>query len=299
MTSATLASRAASMARPSGEEQAQYVPPAEPEAPAVGEVEFDEEAPLDYPVPEQVPVHVAWHRVMCDITHIAKTRKVAEGKLKYSFRGVEDVVQAFAASLRRHGVIVAPSEVRTTYTSSSSRGGTTMRECTVVIKWKVLGPTGEELPIPLESAGEAMDYQDKSTTKAQSIALRTFLTTLGMVPTGDPEPEAESAEIERGEPGVSPGAYLAEITNPYTARERFREIWNEMGRHGLLTAVVEHDGDRGELGALYRKIGSERWPKPKPAAVEHSGPHDDSGFNPECAGCETESAAADRKAAAS
>lgn len=300
MSAATLAERTAEKARGTvdaeGEQEALPVPtPAQLIAQDEPQSEdYDEFAEREYPMPEQVPVHVAWYRVMCDVRAIAKNRKVNEGRLKFSFRGVEDVVQAFAGPMRKHGVIVAPSAVTATYSSTTSKGGASMRECGVVVQWKVIGPTGDVWDVPLASAGEGMDGQDKATAKAEAIALRWFLTTLGMVPTGDPEPEAESAKIERGAPGVSVGEYLAEITNPYTARERFRQIWNELGRHQLHNEVVEYEGQRGTLQALYAKIGNERWPKRQPDAPQHNG-HAEGVWTEGCEGCAAESHAIEQR----
>ncbi len=250
----------------------------------------------DYPVPAQVPAHVAWHRVMCDVRSIAKEREVTKGPAQFKFRGIEEVTQAFSGSLRKHGVIVGPVGAKASYTTSSSKSGTSMRECAVVVTWAVIGPMGDMMPTTFETAGEAVDYSDKSTTKAQSIALRTLLLTLGMVPVSDPEPEMESAEIERGEPGVSPQAYLAEITNPHTPRERMREIYNELGRYRLVNSVVEHEGVAVELGPLFLRVSGERWPKPKPATPQHR-EHPAGEWLDGCEGCIAESADVDQKLA--
>jgi hypothetical protein len=262
----TLADRAATLAgahaapQMAPVEEPAYVP--QPDAP---------EAPRIYTKPEQIPVHEAWNRVMQDVTYIKKTRNVTSGPAKFAFRGIEDVVQAFGVSVRRHGVIVAPTKVVPSYTTSSSKSGTSMRECTVVVTWTVIGPMGDTMPVQFESAGEAADYSDKSTTKAQSIAERTLLVILGLVPTDDPEPELESADIERGDAAVTPRAYYAEITNPLTPRERFRQIYNELGQHRLVDTVMPHEGEEITLGKLFMRVGEERWPKaPQRAAAPES-----------------------------
>lgn len=266
-------------------------------APEVAPIALD--APREYATPEQIPVHQAWNRVMQDVTYIKKTRNVTSGPAKFAFRGIEDVVQAFGASVRRHGVIVAPTRVVPSYTTSSSKSGTSMRECTVVVTWTVIGPMGDTMPVQFESAGEAADYSDKSTTKAQSIAERTLLVILGLVPTDDPEPELESADMVRGDARVSPHAYYAEITNPMTPRERFRQIYNELGQHRLVETVMEHEGEKITLGKLFMRVGDARWPRPAPrqaAGPGHDG-HPAGEWADGCAGCIAESTAADQAAA--
>lgn len=301
--SSALAQQAARLANGNGPARQDEVPvptPGQLMGQDTTEDEFDELADGHYPTPEQVKVHVAWHRVMCDVRAIAKNRRVTEGKAKFAFRGVEDVVQAFAGPLRRHGVIVAPTAVTTSYTSSTSKSGTGMRECTATVSWAVIGPMGDVLPVPLASAGEGMDYQDKATAKAEAIALRWFLTTLGMVPTGDPEPEAESAQIERGN-SSSPHvhAYYAEITDPGTSFERFRQIYHELDKHQLVPSMVEHQGQRTSLGALYMRVRNERWPRQQPqqsGAPAHRD-HPEGEWMDGCEGCIAESRAMDQQAA--
>lgn len=262
------------------------------------------EGPRVYYKPEQIPVHEAWNRVMQDVTYIKKNRQVTSGPAKFAFRGIEDVVQAIGASVRRHGVIVAPTRVVPSYTTSSSKSGTAMRECTVVVTWTVIGPMGDAMPTTFESAGEAADFSDKSTTKAQSIAERTLLVILGMIPTDDPEPELESAEMMRGDARVSPHAYYAEITNPMTPRERFRQIYNELGQHRLVDTAMEHEGEQVTLGKLFMRVGEQRWPKkpeapapvPRPVLPAHD-PHPAGEWADGCPGCMAESVAIDQEAA--
>lgn len=300
MSTQTLAERAAALAgsRPEGLTAAAVGPFLDPDAAQHVLPAYEAGAVADgdgaYPVPEQIPAHVAWHRVMCDVRSIAKTRQTDSGA-KFKFRGVEDVMLAFSGSLRRHGVIVAPIGAKTSYVSSTSKSGSAMRECDVVVTWAVIGPMGDQLPVTLETAGEAVDYSDKATTKAQSIALRTLLTTLGMVPTSDPEPEAESADIERGDPAAPTAElYFTEITNPYTPRERFRQIHNELQAHRLGSVIVEYEGVKGELSGLLMKIGAERWPARAATPPGHD--HAD-GYSPACAACRADQVEADRSLA--
>lgn len=262
------------------------------QADAVAVLEPDDlDTELDDTEPDDVPVHVAWRRVMREVRAIAKTRQVAPDKdgkgPRYKFRGVEDVVKAFSGSIRRHGIIIGPQKVEPTY----STAGTRSRDCTVIVTWFVMGPRGDFWPCQIQTAGEAMDYQDKATTKAQSIALRTLMTTLGFVPTEDPEPELESAQMERGDPTPTAASYADEISNPYTPRERFRQIHNEIRQHRLVGAPVEHQGERMALGQMLDRVGLERWPK-VPAHTNHPVGEWAEG----CAGCQAMSDAIDRQA---
>ncbi len=82
---------------------------------------------------------------------------------------------------------------------------------------------------------------------------------------------------------------------PMTPKERMRQVYNELGRHRLLTHVVEHGDQRLELGQLLLSVSEERWPKVR--EPQHEGVHDESNFSPECKLCQAQSAEADRQAA--
>ncbi|MGW5130390.1 ERF family protein [Streptomyces sp. NPDC004135] len=220
--------------------------------------DLDFEANEDYPTPDMVPVHLAWLRVRNDVRAVAKSdRHVENGKLKYHFRGIESALNAFGPATLRHGITVMAVDMQTTYRDTKSSRGNPMRECTVVVTWQILGPKGDSLPL-LKSAGESLDSGDKGTAKAQSLALRALLFNTGMIPTGDPEPEA--AHVERGEaPQRSANDYRDEIVNPKTSLGRLEQISYELTNARMLHVLVTNEnGDEETLDALGRRIYTER-----------------------------------------
>lgn len=227
---------------------------------------FDEFEPGDDD-PEQVPVHVAWNRLMRDVRKIAKAGLFESEygkKQTWRYRGADHVINEFGPAQRKHGLIIAPIDIQTEYTTGSSKGGSTYRECTLKIRWCVQGPAGDVLPYNPMSAAEAQDYADRSTTKAQTVALRTLLLTLAQVPTGDPDPESEY--IERGEQQVrSPQSYLAEILNESTSGQRMWQIKQELYATRQAGAMVPNENGQDEaIGDLVTRIGEARFaPKPK------------------------------------
>jgi hypothetical protein len=220
------------------------------------DIEMDEPGPDG---PEQVPVHVAWSRVMGEIRKIGKHDKYNAAGTRYDFRGVDRTVNAFAPVLRKHGVLVLPVSVEPSYRDTKTSKGNAMHECTVRVRWMVMGPAGDTLPQLLESAGEALDSMDKSSAKAQSVALRVLLLTAGMVPTGDPDPD--SVNVERGEaPMRSATSYRDEVLEDQPSRERMRQIVFELRqqrRGGEL--VTNESGDQEAIGTLVERIGKERF----------------------------------------
>lgn len=252
----TLAERAAAAA---GRTDTTTAPAAEPQEPTVQPPTVDPMA--DYEPgdddPDMVPVHLAWLRVRKDVRSIGKGELYNAAGTRYNFRGVDTTINVFGPVTLRHGVNVFPVKVQTTYSDAVSKGGSKMRECRVVVTWQVMGPMGDSLPL-LQSAGEALDSQDKGTAKAQSVAFRVLLLTGGMTPTNDPEPELQT--IERGEaPTRQPADYLDEILNPNTSRQRLAQINYEIKQAGIYNASITNEvGDPEPLGAFLYRIGQER-----------------------------------------
>ncbi|MFJ1869923.1 hypothetical protein [Streptomyces chartreusis] len=216
-----------------------------------------------YPTPEMVPVHIAWLRVRHDVRSIAKTDQHVEKDknnrpyVKYHFRGIEAALNAFGPATLRHGINVLAVDMTTTYRDTQSSRGNKMREATIVTTWQIVGPMGDSLPL-LKSAGESLDSGDKGTAKAQSLALRALLINTGMVPTGDPEPEA--ATVERGEaPQRSAQEYRDEIVDPKTTPGRLEQISYELGNARMLHVLVKNEnGDEETLDALGLRHYNER-----------------------------------------
>ncbi|MFF5980890.1 ERF family protein [Streptomyces olindensis] len=229
--------------------------------------DLDFEANEAYPTPDMVPVHIAWLRVRNDVRAVAKSDRHMEydqrsgrQKEKYRFRGIESALNAFGPATLRHGITVMAVDMQTTYRDTKSSRGNPMRECTVVVTWQILGPKGDSLPL-LKSAGESLDSGDKGTAKAQSLALRALLFNTGMIPTGDPEPEA--AHVERGEaPQRSANDYRDEIVNPDTTPGRLEQISYELRSARMLHVLVQNENsDEETLDALGMRHYQERTAK--------------------------------------
>lgn len=109
---------------------------------------------------------------------------------KYTFRGIDTVVNAVAPVLARHGILVVPSVVKTLSTGQVTIGSknTPGWLAELVITWSVYGPDGSTFT--METAGFSTDTSDKHVNKATSYAWRTALLQLLLIPTGDPDPDA-------------------------------------------------------------------------------------------------------------
>ncbi|WP_218005919.1 ERF family protein [Actinomadura hibisca] len=235
------------------------VPAAAPPVPAgpLPEVNISEPGPDG---PDQVPVHVAWSRVMGEVRSIHKGGEggqvKAGGAGTYDFRGVDRTLNAFGPACRLHGVLVLPVRVETSYRDTRTSGNKPARECTVTVTYQIIGPAGDFIEV--QSAGESLDSGDKGTAKALAVALRTLLLHGGLVPTSDPDPDM--SQHERGEAPVRPATdYRDEAISPATSLQRLYQMHREVTQHRIAgqTVMNEH-GDDEPIGDLIRRIGTER-----------------------------------------
>jgi hypothetical protein len=207
------------------------------------------------------PVGVAWANVMADVLWVGK-EYVQE--LRYQVRGIDAVLNVVGPVLRKHGVSVVPVSVQPTYSLVETRGKDgnvrRMNRCQVTVRYSVLGPTGDVLPVTLESAGEAINSGDKSTAGAMTVALRTLYINALAIPTNRPEDDPEYTVHELAAPKPpEPGDYYREIVNPRTSLARLRQIRAEFADHpDIAHAEVEEDDGTITLAKLLTKVGKER-----------------------------------------
>jgi hypothetical protein len=209
------------------------------------------------------PVGVAWANVMADVLWVGK-EYVSE--LKYQVRGIDAVLNVVGPVLRKHGVSVVPVSVQPTYSlvETVGRDGKPrrMNRCQVIVRYSVLGPTGDVLPVTLESAGEAINSGDKSTAGAMTVALRTLYINALAIPTNRPEDDPEYTVHELAAPAPpTADEYHAELLRESTSLNRLRQIQAEFRDHPDI-AAAEYDDDFGggriTLGALLSRVGNER-----------------------------------------
>jgi ERF superfamily protein len=206
-----------------------------------------------------VPVHIAWSRVMGDVQWIGKGR--SEG-LRYEFRGIDAVLNAVGPALRKHGVSVVQTLVEPTYATTPTSNNKLMNLCRVTVTYQVIGPRGDFLPFALQSVGEAFDSGDKATPKAVSVALRSLYINSLAIPTGEPKMDPEHGpqyEIATP-PRPTAEQYRAEIVNEATTVPRLRAIREELRAEPATaqTVIEDVDGSQMTLIKLVAKVGNER-----------------------------------------
>jgi hypothetical protein len=192
----------------------------------------------------------AWSAVQSEIKAVGKDGR--NQQQSYNFRGIDGVMNAVGPALRKHGVTITP---RLHHRESSSvevgKNRTLMAHVVVEVDYIVRGPDGDTWETPGRTPGEAMDSGDKATSKAMSVAYRTFLIQALTLPTHDIDPDAESYERSPADPlaGLK-HAVIAEanrhgIKDVQTLSAHFAEVMS-----GAVLADADEQGLRGYLETL-------------------------------------------------
>ena len=139
------------------------------------------------PTGETPTVVQALSLVMADIGAVAKSG--VNQQQKFYFRGVDAVVNAASPAFRRRGVVVIPTLLEKSRTSSQTKSGSTLNVVEVTVKYTFHGPAGDSVCAVV--AAEAFDSGDKATAKAMSVAFRTALLQTLALPTDEADPDAD------------------------------------------------------------------------------------------------------------
>ena len=159
------------------------------------------------PTGETPTVVQALSLVMADIGAVAKSG--VNQQQKFYFRGVDAVVNAASPAFRRRGVVVIPTLLEKSRTSSQTKSGSTLNVVEVTVKYTFHGPAGDTVSAAV--AAEAFDSGDKATAKAMSVAFRTALLQTLALPTDEADPDADvyDATVQTAAPAAGAGQAAA------------------------------------------------------------------------------------------
>lgn len=97
------------------------------------------------------------------------------GGAKYDYRKFDDVIDAVAPLMDKHGLVVVPNVV-----DRHERQVDTKHFVTLTMRYRLYAEDGSS--IEASAVGEAFDVGDKASTKAQTVALRIFYCTTFNIP---------------------------------------------------------------------------------------------------------------------
>lgn len=132
------------------------------------------------------PIFVLLHKVMLEVTSIGK--KDFNDFHKFSFRGIDTVLENVGPAFRNHGIVVMPEVRHIEAIATKSSKDKAMRLVTVTVAYTFHGPAGDSITAVVP--GEAWDTEDRASAKAMSVAFRTALLQVLSVPTNERDPHA-------------------------------------------------------------------------------------------------------------
>ena len=124
-------------------------------------------------------------------TGIAKDKQAQS----YKFRGIDDVYNAIAPLLAKHGLCILPRVLNRTCVERVNKNGNAMFYVTVEAEFDFVS-TEDGTKHTAKTFGEAMDVSDKATNKAMSAAYKYAMFQAFCIPTeGDNDADATTHEV--------------------------------------------------------------------------------------------------------
>lgn len=150
----------------------------------------------------------------------------------FNFRSIDAIAGAVRPLFGKHGLSVVPHIESVEYSDVESRRGTKGYRCVAWVNYTICHADGSSVEVRM--VGEAVDFGDKSTSKAIQMAYKYMLTELCMVGAGDRDPDSQTVE-EMGRPAQLTETEIAEkATNRLKAdilglvgdRDRAVALWH-------------------------------------------------------------------------
>ena len=164
-------------------------------------------------------------KVMRSVDHVGKGD--FNSHQKFSFRGIDGVLNAVGPALREHNVVVYPRLHDVSYEEVKTSGGKASTACRVVVDYIFASVDGST--VETRVAAESWDTGDKAMPKAMSVAMRTALIQALALPTDEPDPDSftytrEAADEKRERDAAKIERVDAEIKAATTVDE-LRALW--------------------------------------------------------------------------
>ena len=175
------------------------------------------------------------------MTEVEKIAKLGENKhQRFNFRGIDDTMNAVGPVFRKHGLFIIPEVVDKQVDHAATNAGKRMTTVHLQVRYTIAHKDGSSFAGT--APGEANDTSDKSTAKAMSVALRTFLLQSMLIPTGDPDPDTYS------DSAAAPGFDYRSIDMGSASRQQLLDAMQAAQRAGDAEAFEK-----------IRKAGAERF----------------------------------------
>lgn len=132
--------------------------------------------------PTRPLIHLKLIEVMREVTSVAKTGMNTQQN--YPFRGIDGVMNEVGPAMRKVGVLAIPTVLQYKNRDTLTTGDKKTREVVMEVRYDFYAEDGSSVSAVVW--GESLDFSDKGTAKALSVALRQALLQALMLPTQEP-----------------------------------------------------------------------------------------------------------------
>src|SRR6185312_14805112 len=116
-------------------------------------------------------VYKAMANVMADLSKVGVGKNQFNKQQGFAYRGVDDVMNALAPAMAKHGLLVIPDVLDRMVTERPSKSGGTLFHIILTVQFSfVAAEDGSKHDTKV--IGEAMDSGDKGTNKAMAVAYK-------------------------------------------------------------------------------------------------------------------------------
>ena len=145
-------------------------------------------------------VYSAIASVMGDLAKVGIGKDQVNSFDKYKFRGIDDVYNALAPLLSKHGLVILPRCLERQSIERSSNKGQALYYVTVDVEFDFIA-TEDGSKHTIRMPGEAMDRSDKATNKAMTAAYKYACFEVFCIPTeGDNDEDTMTPSINQDGP---------------------------------------------------------------------------------------------------
>lgn len=193
----------------------------------------------------------AMSAVMNDVGAVKKT---GTGDVPYSFRGIDQVMNALHGALTKHQVVVVPAGVQSIETERLNNGRA--QGVVLVMTYRIYGPRGDYIDVA--GVGGSVDYSDKAVNQAMSMSYKYALLEAFCIPTEDMQDgDASAPTVENAATTPSTVDMRKLIQNMLDKDERaaLREAWKADFEFTTAQVPVEQEGDCMKLIRAYVGTG--------------------------------------------
>lgn len=177
-------------------------------------------------------VYKAISAVAKDMAEVGISKDRENRQQGFSFRGIDQVYNALAPMLAKHGLVILPRITERTVTERTTQKGGVLFYVVVKAEFDFVA-TEDGSKHTVVTYGEAMDSGDKATNKAMSIAYKYAAFQTFCIPTEQTAIDAD-AEIHHVQPADA-DQILAEFTQYASTendskklQERYGETWSRL-----------------------------------------------------------------------